>query len=102
MSRSPAIETFLGTDFHVESLEGPASSIVKAAGTAPFRYVVTPNVQHIVAMLSDPVTIGPLFQSAWRVYCDSRVLSRLARQRGRNLHVVTGSDLTVKVLEMAN
>jgi exopolysaccharide biosynthesis WecB/TagA/CpsF family protein len=103
MRGSPAIETFLGIGFHVESLEGAASAVVKEAVTeAAFRYVVTPNVQHVIAIMRKPLSVAPFFQSAWRVYCDSRVLSRLARSCGRNLAVVTGSDLTAKVLELAN
>lgn len=103
MPQSAGTETFLGIRFHAETLDGAASTVIQAASSADtFRYVVTPNVHHVLAILNDPVAVAPLFQSAWRVYCDSRVLSRLARRCGCNLTVVTGSDLTVKVLELAN
>ena len=29
-------------------------------------------------LLEDPATMQPLYERAWRVFCDSRVLSRLA------------------------
>jgi N-acetylglucosaminyldiphosphoundecaprenol N-acetyl-beta-D-mannosaminyltransferase len=43
----------------------------------------------------------PLYERAWRVFCDSRVLSRLARFNGRMLPVITGSDLTAHLIARA-
>jgi exopolysaccharide biosynthesis WecB/TagA/CpsF family protein len=43
----------------------------------------------------------PLYERAWRVFCDSRVLSRLARFSGWCLPVITGSDLTARLIERA-
>ncbi len=63
--------------------------------------MVTPNVHHMVKMLDDPERIRPLYEQAWRVYCDSRVLSRLARLKGQTLPVITGSDLTPLVIARA-
>src|SRR5215831_241622 len=102
VSQSRAVEEFLGIGFHVDTLQGAASSIMEENRTARFHYVATPNVQHVVKILEDPTRIAPLYKSAWRVYCDSRVLSRLACLRGRSLPVVTGSDLTAEVLQRAN
>jgi UDP-N-acetyl-D-mannosaminuronic acid transferase (WecB/TagA/CpsF family) len=72
---------FLGSRFDTGSIEEAACDIL-AETHARFRYVVTPNVHHIVRLLEDPATMRPLYERAWRVFCDSRVLSRLARVSG--------------------
>jgi exopolysaccharide biosynthesis WecB/TagA/CpsF family protein len=43
----------------------------------------------------------PLYERAWRVFCDSRVLSRLAWFNGLRLPVITGSDLTAHLIARA-
>lgn len=88
---------FLGCRFDAGSIEEAISSIL-AETSGGFKYVVTPNVHHIVKMIDDPATIQPLYEQAWRVFCDSRVLSRLARFNGLALPVVTGSDLTAHLI----
>src|SRR5215467_3697874 len=91
---------FLGSRFDTESLEGAARNIL-AEMHGRFKYIVTPNVHHIVRLHEDPATIGPLYERAWRVFCDSRVLSRLAWFSGRWLPVITGSDLTADLIARA-
>ena len=91
---------FLGLDFDGGSIEEAASNILAEAHER-FRYIVTPNVHHMVRMLEDPVTLRPLYERAWRVFCDSRVLSRLARVGGLSLPVITGSDLTADLIARA-
>lgn len=64
--------------------------------SAPFRYLVTPNVDHVVRLSRlDPA--GPehqaYAQAGWCL-CDSRILARLAEMCGIVLPVVPGSDLT--------
>ena len=66
-----------------------------------FKYVVTPNVHHMVRLLEDPATMQPIYEGAWRVFCDSRILSRLAWLSGRVLPVITGSDLTAHLMALA-
>lgn len=56
---------------------------------------------HIVRLHENPELMQPLIDRAWRVFCDSRVLSRLARTSGLRLPVVTGSDLTKCIIEKA-
>jgi exopolysaccharide biosynthesis WecB/TagA/CpsF family protein len=43
----------------------------------------------------------PLYERAWSVFCDSRVLSCLAWFSGRRLPVITGSDLTAHLIARA-
>ena len=91
---------FLGSRFDAGSIEETVSNIL-AETRGGFKYVVTPNVHHMVRLLEDPATMQPLYERAWRVFCDSRVLSRLARFSGRMLPVITGSDLTAHLIARA-
>lgn len=91
---------FLGRRFDRGSMQ-QASREILAETEGRFKYVVTPNVHHVVNWLEDPVTMDPLYKRAWRVYCDSRVLSRLARLGGQALPVITGSDLTADLVNHA-
>src|SRR6516165_11020585 len=96
MSRIRSIH-FLGCRFDIASIEEAVCDILAAIG-GPFKYVVTPNVHHMVRLLEDPATMQPLYEQAWRVFCDSRVLSCLAWFSGRMLPVITGSDLTARLI----
>jgi exopolysaccharide biosynthesis WecB/TagA/CpsF family protein len=92
---------FLGSRFDAGSIEDAVRDIM-AETSGRFRYVVTPNVQHMVNILEDPANMRPLYERAWRVFCDSRVLGRLARLGGRHLSLITGSDLTASVIARAS
>ena len=81
-------------------LKTPLATFSRSAD-GHFKYVVTPNVHHMVRMLEDPAVLRPLYEGAWRVFCDSRVLSRLARVGGLTLPVITGSDLTADLIAHA-
>jgi N-acetylglucosaminyldiphosphoundecaprenol N-acetyl-beta-D-mannosaminyltransferase len=99
MSRTKGVY-FLGCRFDNESMDEAVRTILAETHGA-FKYVVTPNVHHMVKMLDDPAAIQPLYERAWRVFCDSRVLSRLARFNGRRLPVIPGSDLTAHLVASA-
>ena len=91
---------FLGLRFDTGSVEEAICSIL-AETSGSFKYVVTPNVHHIVTILDNPESTRLLYERAWRVFCDSRVLSRLARFNGQTLPVITGSDLTPQLIARA-
>jgi exopolysaccharide biosynthesis WecB/TagA/CpsF family protein len=91
---------FLGSRFDTGAIEEVVGNIL-AEIHGSFKYVVTPNVHHIVRLLENPVTMQPLYEGAWRVFCDSRVLSRLAWLNGQMLPVITGSDLTAHLIARA-
>ncbi|WP_162244369.1 WecB/TagA/CpsF family glycosyltransferase [Sphingomonas sp. Leaf339] len=59
---------------------------------APFRYVVTPNVDHLVRLSREPRLL-PLYERSWLSLCDGRIAQRLARILGHHLGLVSGSDL---------
>jgi N-acetylglucosaminyldiphosphoundecaprenol N-acetyl-beta-D-mannosaminyltransferase len=91
---------FAGSRFDTGSIEDAVLSIL-AETRGCFKYVVTPNVHHMVRLLEDPATLRPLYERAWLVFCDSRVLSRMAWLSGRRLPVITGSDLTARLIARA-
>jgi exopolysaccharide biosynthesis WecB/TagA/CpsF family protein len=100
MSSSGERVYFLGSRFDIGSIEDVVSNIL-AETRGCFKYVVSLNVHCMVRLLEDPATIQPLHDGAWRVFCDSRVLSRLARFSGLSLPVIPGSDLTARLIERA-
>jgi exopolysaccharide biosynthesis WecB/TagA/CpsF family protein len=99
MSKGESVH-FLGSRFDTGSIEEAICDIL-AEAQGRFKYVVTPNAHHMVKLLEDPATMEPLYGGAWRVFCDSRVLSRLAWFTGRRLPVITGSDLTARLIARA-
>jgi len=92
---------FVGLDFDNSDVDAAAEEVL-ANATQPFKYVVTPNVHHIVKLQELGDDFKSKYCTAWRVYCDSRVLSRLARACGVKLSVITGSDLTAALVQRAS
>ena len=67
-----------------------------------FRYIVTPNVNHL-AMLERSKELALAYSDAYERVCDSRILEPLIRIFGGfNVEVIPGSDLTHEVLGLAN
>ncbi len=64
-----------------------------------FRFVVTPNVDHLVRMQSEPDWIKKIYAEAWLTVCDSRILELMAWLSGEKLAVTPGSDLTESLFE---
>lgn len=94
----------LGLTYLNQPMDTVAAGIIAAAKEkSDFRYVVTPNVAHVVELDRDPETLKPLFASAWLRLCDSRVLAAVSNILfGQPVEVVPGSDLTVELLERAS
>ncbi|MFT6390164.1 MAG: exopolysaccharide biosynthesis WecB/TagA/CpsF family protein [Cellvibrionaceae bacterium] len=71
--------------------------IEELAASPHFSYVVTPNIDHI-ARLCDPSTeksLHDIYRRAALSLCDSRILQKLLRVKGKNVEeVITGSGLT--------
>lgn len=74
-------------------------AIARRPPDAPFAYVVTPNVDHIVRLQRSRSDLWPAYRGAWLTLCDSRILAGLARKVDLAIPVVTGSDLTADLLE---
>lgn len=64
-----------------------------------FRYIVTPNVDHVVSRRSDPDLFDKIFGGSWLSVCDSRILELLAKMSGVPLKAVPGSDLTQQLFD---
>ena len=64
-----------------------------------FRYIVTPNVDHLVRLNKEPDLYGPLYGGSWLSVCDSRILELMAKFTGIPLKAVPGSDLTAQIFD---
>ena len=95
-------ENFLDVAFDVLPRERIASQIEAVSADSPFRYLVTPNVDHLVRLHrrgTDVPGLAEAYKRADFCVCDSKVLARLAKWRGVDLPVITGSDLTASLFE---
>jgi exopolysaccharide biosynthesis WecB/TagA/CpsF family protein len=64
----------------------------------PFEYITTPNVDHVVKNHRHGLRF--LYENAWFSVCDSRIILQLAKfVRIHIPEVITGSDLTTRILE---
>lgn len=70
---------------------------VAAMARGPYAYVVTPNVDHVIKLMDGRVG-ADVYRDADLKICDSRILSHLARLRGKRLSVYPGSDMTADLL----
>lgn len=91
---------FLNTAFDRIGFDTALERIAMRAPDAPFAFVVTPNVDHLVRMRHDRA-LAPLYAQAWLTVCDSRVLELLAALSGEDVDVTPGSDLTEALFETA-
>lgn len=64
-----------------------------------FRYMVTPNVDHLVRLNREPEVYQPLYEASWLSVCDSRILEALAKISGLPLSAVPGSDLSQQLFD---
>jgi len=99
-----ATTQFLGVEFSNLGYEEVAVELDRLAQSGSFSYVVTPNVDHVV-LLHEGKDAGirkrfsDSYGGAALRLCDSRILQLLARLRGIDLEVITGSDLTAYLFE---
>lgn len=86
---------FLGVNFDCADSGTALTQILKRPADAPFAYVITPNVDHVVRLQCARSDLWPAYRHAWLTLCDSRILAKLAARARVSLPVTTGSDLTV-------
>lgn len=99
----PSQSEFLNIRFDPLDTPQALQWVIDASGDATFRYVVTPNVDHVVMLHGDGhEEWRPKYRAAVEradlVLNDSRVLARLARLAGTKLSLAPGSDLTRELL----
>lgn len=87
---------FLNAPFDLIDHDTVVEMMAKADPAGRFRYVVTPNADHVVRLNRQP-ELRPYYDNAWLTLCDSRPISLFARTRSREMTHVTGSDLTVSL-----
>ncbi len=89
---------FLNSAFDKIGLDIAERRLTERAPDAPFAFVVTPNVDHLVRLERDTV-LARLYAQAWLTVCDSRVLELLGRVSGEKIEIAPGSDLTQRLFE---
>ena len=88
---------FCGARFDDLDAEQTLQRCANITAADPFRFIVTPNVDHVVRLNKEPDVFKPLYEAAWLSVCDSRILQLLAKISGPTLHAVPGSDLTASL-----
>lgn len=76
--------------------EGAVGLIRSQRRSGSFRYIVTPNVDHIVRLRGD-TRLAEIYDEAWLSLCDSKPISWLSRLLSSRLYLVTGSDMTMRL-----
>ncbi len=68
---------------------------------APYGYVTTPNVDHLVRLRTERHTleVEEAYAQSDLTLCDSKVMALLSRFYGVHLEVAAGSDVTADLLE---
>ncbi|MDX2276616.1 MAG: WecB/TagA/CpsF family glycosyltransferase [Hyphomonadaceae bacterium] len=84
---------FLGLNFTPFDRDA-ALDVITARATlaAPFAYVTTPNVDHMVKLSREPARRA-LYEHAWLTLNDSRILELLSARAGLYLPSAPGADL---------
>lgn len=88
--------SFLGAPFDLESKDHVLGRLAERRPDDAFRYVVTPNVDHIARLARTPELL-PIYQGAWMSWCDSHPVRRLARLVGYELAHMNGTDVMMRV-----
>jgi N-acetylglucosaminyldiphosphoundecaprenol N-acetyl-beta-D-mannosaminyltransferase len=98
-ARSDRGVDFLHLKFSGLALDAATDAVAaRASLSAPFAYVATPNVDHVVGLAAEPAR-RPLYDAAWLMLNDSRILESLARRVGIPLPVATGADLAERLFD---
>lgn len=99
-SASRPKRNFFGMGFSQFDGLDDAMYVIETADPAAideFRYVVTPNADHIVRMTDRPGLLD-IYNHAWLCLNDSRIVQLLLRLGGFDLPVIRGSDLVARML----
>ncbi|MES1201537.1 MAG: WecB/TagA/CpsF family glycosyltransferase [Pseudomonadota bacterium] len=90
---------FLGVRFDALGAEQALDLIAaRASLCAPFAYVTTPNVDHVVKLAREPGRKA-LYDAAWLRLNDSRILEALAERAGVQLDATPGADLAAALFD---
>lgn len=90
---------FLNAAFDRLSVDDAFAELAAARAGQPFRFVTTPNVDHLVRLSRDP-ELARLYALAALSICDSRVLELMARLSGEEIAAAPGADLVERLFEL--
>ncbi|KAA5803929.1 WecB/TagA/CpsF family glycosyltransferase [Alkalicaulis satelles] len=91
---------FLNSAFDRIGFDTALERVAMRDPNAPFAFIVTPNVDHLVRLRRDGA-FATLYAQAWLTVCDSRVLELIAALSGEDIDVTPGSDLAAALFETA-
>lgn len=94
-------DVFIDMQFTCKTMAAMLAMVAERRVDAPFAYIVTPNVDHVVRLQRVRSDLWPVYRAAWVTLCDSRILAMLAQGMGVTLPVIPGSDLTQQIFEQA-
>ncbi len=86
--------SFLGAPFDDLKFDEVLDLLERPENGDKFRYVVTPNVDHVVR-IDQSKQLWQCYDRAWLSLCDSKPIAILSQALSLNLPHVTGSELTV-------
>jgi exopolysaccharide biosynthesis WecB/TagA/CpsF family protein len=90
---------FLGLQFSGADLDVAVDAMAaRASLDLPFAYVATPNVDHVVGLAAEPARRA-LYDRAWLLLNDSRILRALAARAGVDLPAATGADAAERLFD---
>ena len=87
---------FLGAPYDLASKNEVISSLQKRTSADHFRYVVTPNVDHLNRLRRHP-NLMALYSGAWQSWCDSHIVRRLGFMFGLRLPHLNGTDVVERI-----
>ena len=96
---NPRSYSFLGAPFDPLTPAQTLQRVKWMSAAHAFRYLVTPNVDHIVRLWREPEVFVPLYKGSWLSVCDSRILEVMAQVSGVPLSAVPGSTLTQQIFD---
>ena len=104
LSENAGRTEFLGLPFDQFDQTETVRAIEGLANGSNFAFVVTPNVDHMVRLHQHPrdAALWQTYRQADICVCDSQILRSLASASNIDLPLVTGSDLTRRVIEEAS
>lgn len=89
---------FLGAPYDLASKEVVIRSLQERTPADPFRYIVTPNVDHLNRLKRQPELL-PLYSQAWQSWCDSHIVRRLGYLFGLRLPHLNGTDVVERIFQ---
>ena len=96
---NPRSYDFLGATFDPLTPVQTLARVKWITDRHAFRYLVTPNVDHVVRLWKEPDTYLELYEASWLSVCDSRILELMAEVSGIPLSAVPGSTLTEQLFD---